>query len=129
MKKLLAVIPLSLAVITAQAGDRQEYKENETVTLTGQVTFRTGYDEENEKITYPALIVKSPISVKYHAGSRIKTMNSGRYVQLKVDTMKKLNTLEKKKNRTITVTCNVGIAENGEDFTPVNCSMFGSRHP
>lgn len=127
MKKLLAIIPLSLAVVTAHAGNTQGYNEDETVTLTGKLTFRTAYDEEGEKVSYPALAVQNPIKVKYSLNKEY--IDSGRYIQLMVDTMKKFKYLEKNKGKTITVTCDLGIADSGEEFTPVNCVMFGKKSP
>lgn len=131
MKKLLAIIPLTLATLTvAQARDAYGYAENDTATLTGQVIFRTAHDEEGEKITYPALILKEPIRVKYEINkAKARYVESGRYVQLMVDTMPKLKHLQKKKGKTITVTCDLGVADSGGEFTPVNCVMFGDKHP
>lgn len=121
MKKLIAPLPLILAMTCASAGD--VYTEGKTAPLSGKVVMADApapLDESRhpKRVRFPALEIDQPFDLVSPDNSRV---HSSRLVQLGASEEGQYERIKSKIGRTIKIRCNLEPATTAYHYTPVFC--------
>lgn len=133
MRKLLAAIPLTLAMTCAFARGKT-YTEGKPVILSGKVIMAEAPDPLDESATpkqirFPALEITQPFDLACESPESGKpyTVRSSRQVQLGARNDGQYERIKARIGKTVNIRCDLGPAMTAHHYTPVLCFVNDVR--